>query len=172
MNELTFKRTYQINELHKQNLNNLLNTRNNAIEIGELLIKQKKDSLPPKNKPKKITILIVEDEKLVRKLACKILMQEGYNVLAASNGREAYTLSKQYKGKISLLISDIVMPGMNGPELAKKLTVKRPKLKVIYISGYANVAIFDHNIFKKGKNFIQKPFTPDILLNKVEVILS
>jgi two-component system cell cycle sensor histidine kinase/response regulator CckA len=121
---------------------------------------------PERVKLKK-TILIVEDEQIVRDLAKKILVQAGYRVLSAKNGRDALLVCKKMKDEVDLLVSDVIMPGMNGLELAKKMFAIQPRIKVLYMSGYSDKAIIHEAVVKKGTNFIQKPFTPEVLLQKV-----
>ena len=105
------------------------------------------------------TILVVEDEEAVRLLAQEMLSRYGYNVLVAENAEEAIWLSKQYDGIIHVLLTDIIMPGMNGMEMADLLMHQRPRMCCIFMSGYADNAI-DHKIAKEYNTaFVQKPFT-------------
>jgi two-component system cell cycle sensor histidine kinase/response regulator CckA len=124
----------------------------------------------PESMKVKRTILLVEDEQIVRELAKKILVQAGYHVLSARNGREALMACKKIKDSIDLLLSDVIMPGMNGLELAKKISVIHPKLKVLYMSGYTDKSIIHEAVSMKGSDFIQKPFSPEILLKKVREV--
>jgi two-component system cell cycle sensor histidine kinase/response regulator CckA len=137
-------------------------------EMGELI---KVAPYPAKTKVKK-TVLIVEDEQIVRDLAKKILIQAGYHVIAARNGREALFACKKIRYEIDLLLSDVIMPGMNGMELTNKLTAYHSKLKVIYMSGYIDKAIIHDAVARKGTYFIQKPFTPEVLLKKVGEVFT
>lgn len=118
------------------------------------------------------TVLLVEDEEAVRKLAKEILEMQGYTVLAAQAGDQALQLCKRHDGPIHLLITDVVMPGMSGRELVERLSGKRPHLKVLYMSGYTDDAIVRHGILEAVTNFIQKPFAPDVLCHKVQDVLS
>jgi CheY-like chemotaxis protein len=113
------------------------------------------------------TILLVEDELAVRRLASKLLRQQGYTVLEAANGLEALRLAADQKQPIHLLLTDVVMPGMSGPELALHLGQEQPDLKVIYMSGYADDALGNHGILAEGMDFLQKPFTPHDLAVRV-----
>ncbi|MEO8294575.1 MAG: response regulator [Gemmatimonadota bacterium] len=113
------------------------------------------------------TILLVEDEVAVRRLASRVLRQQGYVVLEATNGREALRLVEQHKPRLDLLVTDVVMPGMSGPELATRLTGQHPMLKVLYISGYADEALGQRGILNEGVDFLQKPFTPQDLTRRI-----
>ncbi len=118
------------------------------------------------------TILVVEDEEKVRKLAVRILQKQGYKVLEASHGNNALVLCKQHKRAIHLILTDVVMPGISGPDLTKRLAPLHPEMKVLYTSGYTDNAIVHHGILEEGINFIQKPFTVDELLRKVREVLD
>ena len=113
------------------------------------------------------TILLVEDEDSVRRLARSILQANGYTVLEAHHGKEAILLSGRHEGPIHLMITDIVMPEMSGRELAERLKPSRPDMKVLFMSGYTDKAIVHHGELDPGTEFLQKPFTPDALLRKV-----
>ena len=117
-------------------------------------------------------ILLVEDEELVRKLARRILATQGYQVLEATNGEAALRMCERNQEPIDLLLSDVIMPEMNGPELAERLHRLRPELRVLFMSGYTDDAIVHHGVLEKGVNFIQKPFAPDVLAKKVRQILK
>jgi len=118
------------------------------------------------------TILLVEDEKHVRAVACTILRRHGYHVLEASNGGEALRLSNDFSGDIDLLLTDVVMPHLSGRRLAEQLVPQRPHLKVIFTSGYTDDAIIRHGVLDAGVAFVQKPFTPQALLRKVREVLG
>jgi two-component system cell cycle sensor histidine kinase/response regulator CckA len=119
------------------------------------------------------TILTVEDEEKVRKLAVEILKAQGYTVLEASHGEEAIKAAKEHGGEgVHLLLTDVVMPGMSGSELAKTLGSLLPKMKVLYMSGYTDNAIVHHGVLEEGVNYIQKPFTVDALARKVREVLD
>jgi signal transduction histidine kinase len=118
------------------------------------------------------TILLVEDEDLVRSLAVEILEQFGYAVIAAANGEEGLRLSKEFAGRIDLLISDVVMPQMSGRELAQHISVLRPETRVLFMSGYTDDAIVRHGILEENMSFIQKPFLPDALARKARELLD
>jgi two-component system, cell cycle sensor histidine kinase and response regulator CckA len=119
------------------------------------------------------TILAVEDEIEVRKLVAQILMGQGYRVIEASDGEEAIKAARENSGnKIHLLLTDVVMPGMSGRELAEILVPQHPGLKILYMSGYTDNAIVNHGVLDEGVNYIQKPFTLDALARKVREVLD
>ncbi|MBN1523409.1 MAG: substrate-binding domain-containing protein [Spirochaetales bacterium] len=118
------------------------------------------------------TILLVEDEDFVRELASKVLSHSSFHVISAHNGKEALSLVKKHSDKIDMLITDVVMPGMNGLELSKKLLAIRPNLKIIFMSGYTDNVITQEESLYTELNYIQKPFTPDVFLKQVEKVLK
>jgi CheY-like chemotaxis protein len=119
------------------------------------------------------TVLLVEDEEMVRHLVRYILQQEGYTVLEASNGVEALQRSERHRGPIHLLLADVVMPQMGGQELARRLLAARPNLPVLFLSGYADVSPMPPDAQEGAvDNFLQKPFTPRALVRKVREILN
>jgi len=119
------------------------------------------------------TILLVEDDELVRNLATRLLEQQGYRVLKATNGQEALRVAKEHVGEtIHLLLSDIVMPQMGGKELSDWLKISRPNVKVLYTSGYADDAIVHHGVLDPGTHFLQKPFSLKTLSHKVREVLD
>jgi len=118
------------------------------------------------------TVLIVEDDDSLRKLAQRTLQQHGYRVLEAENGEDALRISKEHEGPIDLLITDVVMPKMGGKEVAERLQPLYPQMKVIYMSGYTDDAIVQHGVLGPGLNFLEKPFTPEGLARKVREILN
>jgi two-component system cell cycle sensor histidine kinase/response regulator CckA len=120
----------------------------------------------------KETVLVVEDEEKVRKLIVEILGRQGYRVLEASHGDEALLIHEKQDGPIHLILVDVVMPGMSGSKLAKRLASLRPETKILYMSGYTDNAIVHHGVLARGVNYIQKPFTMDGLTRKVREVLD
>ncbi|HXD30230.1 MAG TPA: ATP-binding protein [Pyrinomonadaceae bacterium] len=118
------------------------------------------------------TILLVEDEEIVREMATEILRESGYCVLEAKHGPEALTLCMKYDGQIHLMLSDVVMPNMSGRELAELISPQRSNMKVLYMSGYTDDAIVHHGVLEEGTAFIAKPFSPDALSRKVREVLD
>ena len=117
------------------------------------------------------TVLLVEDESNVRSLAHMILKSCGYKIMEAKSGDEALRLCDQHAGTIHLLLSDVIMPGMNGHELATRLIPRYPGLRVLYISGYTDDVITRHGILTEGTVFLSKPFTSEALARKVHDVL-
>jgi len=118
------------------------------------------------------TILLVEDERIVRELATKMLTRLNYSILPASNGAEALEIARSYAGIINLMITDVVMPGMNGRQLAEQLKQIRPQIKVLFTSGYTENAIAHHGIIDSNLNFIGKPYGSRDLARKIRRILD
>jgi len=118
------------------------------------------------------TVLLVEDHLQVRILAAKVLRECGYEVLEASSGDEALTIAEEYDGKIHLLLTDVVMPNMGGKELAEEIKRTRKDTKILFASGYTGDALLLHGVVEARAAFIQKPFTPDTLANKVRQVLG
>ena len=124
---------------------------------------------PPASKPP--VILLVEDETMVREITGQVLSHAGYSVLESSNAKEALQIAGSHDGPIDLLLTDIVMPEMNGADLAQHMLSRQPDLVTIFMSGYA-----EHDVLKKAKfnsaAHIQKPFTIDALLSSVSEALN
>lgn len=118
------------------------------------------------------TILLVEDEPAVRGLVHETLRLQGYTVLEARHGIEALLAGTKYLGTIHLLLTDVVMPQMSGPEVAEKLLLVRPDMKVLYMSGYPDHPVFSQGGIKQDTSFLQKPFTPTALAEKVREVLD
>ena len=118
------------------------------------------------------TVLLAEDEAAVREVAAQILSQKGYFVLRAPDGQTALEMARAHPSRIHLLVTDVVMPGMTGPELAAALTAERPDVRVVYMSGYTSDAVVRHRILEQGMPYLQKPFTPEALTARVREVLD
>src|SRR6185369_17158230 len=118
------------------------------------------------------TILVVEDDDQVRAVARTILRKHGYLVLEARRAAEALIRSETHSGVIQLLLSDVVMPQVSGPELAKRLAKARPDMKVLFMSGYTDDSIVRHGVLEANLAFLQKPLTPESLATKVRQVLD
>ncbi|HEX7960081.1 MAG TPA: ATP-binding protein, partial [Terriglobales bacterium] len=118
------------------------------------------------------TILLVEDEDGVRALVRQLLTRQGYTVIESRHGGEALLLCERHQGKIDLLLTDVVLQQMSGRELAQRLKLVRPEMRVLYISGYTDDAVVQHGVLSTGTAFLQKPFTTDALIRKVRQLLN
>lgn len=118
------------------------------------------------------TILLVEDDEVVRLMTRSILQRQGYTVLAARHGAEAVQVCEQHPGPIHLLVTDVVMPNLNGRDLYQRLAVLRPAVKVVYISGYPGDALGDLGVLGEGTAFLPKPFPPEVLVRQVRELLD
>jgi two-component system cell cycle sensor histidine kinase/response regulator CckA len=118
------------------------------------------------------SILVVEDEDGVRRLAVQYLQRQGYLVLEAHSGREALTVLRQTQSPIDLILTDVVMPEMSGREMTEVVRLMRPKIRVVYMSGYTDNAIIHHGVLDPGTPFLQKPFTLESLAGKVREVLD
>lgn len=118
------------------------------------------------------TVLVVEDDQTVRKLACQALRLSGYHVLEAANAGEALLICERQDGVIHLMLADVIMPQMSGRELAVRLAPMRPEMKTLFMSGYTDNAVFLQGGLEEGVAFIQKPFTPNSLSSKVRRVLD
>ncbi|GAB4360030.1 MAG: hypothetical protein OHK0021_04200 [Bryobacter sp.] len=126
----------------------------------------------PEAEAKLETILVVEDEGGIRALVRKILRRQGYQVLEAANGLEAISILQQHGNGIDLLLTDVMMPGMNGVELSYQAVAIRPDIRVLFVSGYADESVLESGKFPEGTSFLQKPFTLGGLLGKVREVLD
>ena len=117
------------------------------------------------------TILIVDDNASIRQLIVETLKPLGYNCLQAACGKDAMDVLRKYKGEVHLLITDVVMPGMSGRELAETIREERPEMKVIFMSGYTENIIAHHGVLEQGINYISKPITPVTLTQKIRSVL-
>ncbi len=120
----------------------------------------------------KETILVVEDESELRKVIVETLEMYGYTVLEAIHSTNGLSISQEYDGEIDLLLTDVVMPEINGKELATRIKSERPDITILYMSGYTDDVIAQYDIIKKGVRFLQKPFTPMDLGYKIRSVLD
>ena len=118
------------------------------------------------------TLLLVEDEASVRQASQQFLTQSGYTVLAANDGEEALRASREHRGPIQLMVTDVVMPRMAGPKLAELLADERPDMKVLFVSGYAEKTVLQHGKIDVTMRFLQKPFSLKTLARKVREVLE
>ena len=118
------------------------------------------------------TILLVEDEVLVRSLVSKFLNSQGYRVLSAARGSDAIQLAAEHSTRIDLLLSDVILPNMNGRQIYERLALTMPKLRVLFMSGYTENIIAPHGVLEGGFYFVQKPFSLKELARKVREALD
>jgi two-component system, cell cycle sensor histidine kinase and response regulator CckA len=118
------------------------------------------------------TVLLVEDEDAVRRLASRVLVRAGYVVLTAASADAAMEIAAHFEGTIDLLLTDVVMPGRSGRELAEELMPLHPEMRLLYASGYTEDAIIRHGVSSQQTAFLEKPFTPNALLRKVRQVLD
>ena len=118
------------------------------------------------------TVLVVDDQPDIRRVVRDILQRDGYQVLDAGNATEALALSEHHPSQIDILVTDVVMPGMHGPELAAELRAGRPGLAVLYVSGYTERPVIDHSLGDEGVAFLQKPIVPEALTQRVHELLK
>jgi PAS domain S-box-containing protein len=134
-------------------------------QVSEIL------SSPPETKSSE-TILLAEDSEPLRKLAKSLLVGHGFEVLSAQNGEEALALARQHTGRIHLLLTDVVMPGINGRVLAERLLTTRPDTKILYMSGYTDSFIAGHGVLDQNTNLLYKPFSEEKLIERVRSVLD
>ena len=118
------------------------------------------------------TILIVEDDAALLQVTHRSLAGSGYVILAAHGPVEAIQISDNHLGPIHLMVTDVIMPGMSGAQLAARLSPLRPEMKVLYVSGYTDDTIVHHGVLAAGLSFLQKPFSPKTLARKVSEVLA
>src|SRR5438874_7581382 len=151
--------------------------RGTAVDVYLSCVPGPADPLRPEPEPPPLrggheTVLLVEDAAPVRTLARRRLEARGYQVIDAADGPKALELSRRHSGVIDALVTDVVMPGMSGRELAERLAPTRPEMKVLYTSGYTDDAIVRQGVLSAGAAFLQKPFVPDTLARKVRDVLD
>jgi two-component system cell cycle sensor histidine kinase/response regulator CckA len=120
--------------------------------------------------PEGYTVLVVDDEEAVRRLACRMLLWSGYQALEARHGREALATIESHAGPIHLILTDIKMPGMNGRDLGRAVEQRWPDKRVLYMSGFAS-EVFQGGLLEPGAPFLAKPFTQEDLTEKVRELL-
>jgi CheY-like chemotaxis protein len=118
------------------------------------------------------TILLIEDETAVRALAKRTLEKVGYSVLDAPAGHSAVALAKRYRGQVDLVVSDVVLPDINGREAADQIRTLHPHTRVLFMSGYTEDEVIHRGVLSNGLNFLQKPFAPKDLIAKVRAVLD
>ncbi len=118
------------------------------------------------------TVLVVEDDAVVRLLTCRILQKAGYRVFDAPNPQQAEALIDEHTNAFQLLVTDVIMPGSTGPELFERLARHSPQLKVLYMSGYTDDTIFHQRQLDPGAEFLEKPFTANALNRRVREVLD
>ena len=141
-------------------------------QVNQVVEVRKADALSTAGAKGTETVLLAEDEKVVRKFVRSILEKNGYTVLEAHHGSEALRVALQHPGPIDLLLTDMVMPLMGGKLLAGKMINLRPGIKVLYMSGYSENAVIHHGILELGTAFLEKPFTVEALETKVRELLD
>jgi two-component system cell cycle sensor histidine kinase/response regulator CckA len=131
------------------------------------------DAVPPQAPTRRSeTVLVVEDERALRRAAVRILSSAGYTVLDAADGAEALRILEGHAGPLHLLLTDVIMPGMNGQEVAERLTASHPGLRVLFSSGYADDAVLRHGVLEPHVHFIAKPYAAQALIQKVREVLD
>jgi signal transduction histidine kinase len=118
------------------------------------------------------TVLVVEDDGEVRRLICGILRGKGYRVLESTKGDEAIALARSHAGPVNLVVADVILPEMSGPEVVRHLAERKPEIRALYISGYTDEAMLRHGMLDSGVAFLSKPFLPEALVRKVREVLD
>lgn len=127
---------------------------------------------PPPARRGSETVLLVEDEEGLRELIAELLVENGYHVLAAEHPSKAIETAERYEGVIHLLLTDVVMPQMNGRDLASRVKERRPDVRVLFMSGYTEEAIAHRGVLEAGSSLISKPFTQEALTRKLRDLLD
>jgi DNA-binding response OmpR family regulator len=117
-------------------------------------------------------VLLVEDEAALRRLSRRVLAQFGYTVLEAPDGEEALHLAEAYRGPINLVLTDVVMPRLNGHDLAERVRVSHPEARVLFMSGYVDDAVVQHGLQTQSISLLRKPFTPYALAARIREVLD
>jgi two-component system cell cycle sensor histidine kinase/response regulator CckA len=127
---------------------------------------------PPNQEPRTKTVLVAEDESGVRRLVKRILVRKGYRVIEAASGADALAMADALDEPIDVLLTDMIMPGMSGAELASRLSAARPELPTLFMSGYPELLSLDPATEGPTQDYLQKPFTSDELIKKLEELLG
>jgi two-component system cell cycle sensor histidine kinase/response regulator CckA len=127
---------------------------------------------PANDGDRRTTVLVAEDEAGIRSPLRRLLVAQGFRVLDAADGRGALEVAEQFDGRIDLLLTDILMPGMNGGELARNLLLARPTVRVIFMSGYSTEAVTTNGVLTPGARFLQKPFSVEELTARLREALD
>ncbi len=160
-------------EVDQGTIFNIYLPRSEAAESGEVRRDLQQDLRGLElERPGTETVLVVEDEGAVREQAVLVLASYGYTVLDAADGQAAIEISRSHNGPIDLLLTDVIMPGLNGREIADLLQPERPEMRVLFMSGYTGDAIESHGVLVEGMAFLPKPFTLEDLLRKVRKVLD
>jgi len=138
--------------------------------MPERVISSSSSASPGKNQ--RHTVLVVDDEEGLRSIVCRTLQQEGYGTLEAAHGAEALEVIEKAPASVDLVVTDVVMPGMDGRELGRRLTQRWPALPILYISAYDVNDIFRRGSPRTSAPFLQKPFPPEILITSVKQLLG
>lgn len=118
------------------------------------------------------TVLVVEDDEALRRVAERILSKHGYTVLLAADGEEALRVAEAHAGPIDMVLTDVVMPGMSGRDVVRQLRTTRPSTRALYTSGYADITIASDGVLDEGVHFIAKPYSVQDLARKVRAVLD
>jgi CheY-like chemotaxis protein len=140
--------------------------------LAEPVLQARSPKPPPRQLKGSETVLVVEDQDDVRKLALAVLKRFGYQTLEARSGRDALLIAESHAGPIHLMLTDMVMPGMTGTRLAERLRLFRPEIKALYMSGYTADVITRYGTLDSGTELIEKPFSPEMLAQKVRMVLG
>src|SRR5713101_4492730 len=140
--------------------------------VGEAAAPAAPSLTPPASLRGSETILVVEDDEMIRNLVQKVMRANGYTVLVAGTGSDAERVAGAHAGPIHLLMTDVVLPGLNGREVARRLVAQRAGIRVLFLSGYTDDAIVHHGVLDPGVAFLQKPFSPAVLGRKVREVLD
>jgi CheY-like chemotaxis protein len=118
------------------------------------------------------TILLVEDDWQVRRVMERVLDRRGFRVVAASRGVDAVHVSDELLSEVDLLVTDVAMPGLDGPAVARALAARKPGLRALFVSGYADPAVVAESVAAMGGDFLTKPYTPDVLVARIRRLLA